>query len=104
MDVAMVAFLGVALYLVGSVPAAYILVRLVKGVDVRAVGTKNVGALNTFHQIGGWAALLVLVVDTAKGALAVAAPIWAGAPDWALFLTTPLVVAGHNWPVLIDDN
>ena len=66
--------MGVALYLVGSVPAAYILVRLVKGVDVRAVGTKNVGALNTFHQIGGWAALLVLVVDTAKGALAVAAP------------------------------
>ena len=101
MIVATVALLGLALYLVGSVPSAYILVRLVKGVDVREVGTKNVGALNTYHQIGAWGGLLVLVADAAKGALAVWAPIWAGAPDWALFLTAPLVVAGHSWPVFL---
>ena len=97
----MVALLGVALYLVGSVPTAYILVRLVKGVDLREVGTKNVGALNTYHQIGAGAALLVLVVDAGKGALAVGVPLWADAPDWALFPTTLLVVAGHNWPVFL---
>ena len=101
MDVVMVALLGVALYLVGSVPTAYILVRLVKGVDLREVGTKNVGALNTYHQIGAGAALLVLVVDAGKGALAVGVPLWADAPDWALFPTTLLVVAGHNWPVFL---
>ena len=101
MIVAMVALLGVALYLVGSVPSAYILVRLVKGVDVREVGTKNVGALNTYHQIGAWAGLLVLVADAAKGALAVWVPVWAGAPDWTVFLTTPMVVTGHSWPVFL---
>ena len=101
MDVVMVALLGVAIYLVGSVPTAYILVRLAKGVDLREAGSKNVGALNTYHEIGAWAGLLVVVVDSAKGALAVGVPIWAGAPDWALYITTPLVVAGHNWPVFL---
>ena len=101
MDMAMAALLGMVLYLVGSVPSAYILVRLVKGVDVREVGTKNVGALNTYHQIGAWAGLLVLVADAAKGALAVGLPLWVGAPDWALFITAPLVLAGHSWPVFL---
>lgn len=101
MDVVMVALMGVALYLVGSVPTAYILVRLVKGVDVREVGSKNVGALNTFHLIGTWAGLLVLVADAGKGALAVGVPLWAGAPDWALYVTATLVVVGHNWPVFL---
>ncbi len=101
MDVVMVALMGVGLYLVGSVPSAYILVRLVKGVDLREVGSKNVGALNTSHQIGAWAGLLVLVADAAKGALSIGVPLWAGAPDWALYITTPLVVAGHNWPVFL---
>ena len=101
LDVAMVALLGVVLYLVGSVPTAYILVRLVKGLDLREVGTKNVGALNTYHQTGTWAALLVLVADAGKGALAVGVPLWAGAPDWALYVTSTLVVTGHNWPVFL---
>lgn len=101
MDVVMVALLGAALYLVGSLPTAYILVRLVKGVDLRDVGSKNVGALNTYHQIGVWAALLVLAVDAGKGALAVVVPLWAGAPDWALYVTTTVVVTGHNWPVFL---
>ena len=72
----MVVLMGVALYLVGSVPSAYILVRMVKGVDLREVGSKNVGALNTYHQIGAWAALLVLVADAGKGALALGVPLW----------------------------
>jgi len=101
LDVVVVALLGVAIYLAGSVPTAYILVRLVKGVDLRKTGSKNVGALNTYQQLGAWAGLLVLVVDAAKGALAVGVPIWAGVPDWALYITTPLVVAGHNWPVFL---
>ena len=29
------------------------------------------------------------------------APQWAGVPEWTVFLTAPLVVAGHNWPVFL---
>ena len=93
--------LGLGAYLLGSVPTAYILVYLVKGVDIRRVGTGNVGALNTFKQVGPWGGMLVLAVDGGKGALASLVPQWAGVPEWTIFLTTPLLVAGHNWPVFL---
>ena len=93
--------LAVGAYVLGSVPTGYILVRLVKGEDIRDVGSRNVGALNTYRQVGAWAGLTVLMVDTAKGVLAVAAPRLVGVDEWALFITTPLVVAGHNWPVFL---
>ncbi len=89
-------------YLLGSVPTAYIMVRLVTGNDIRRLGTRNVGALNTYHQLGILAALPVLLVDAGKGALAVLIPTWLGAPHYTAFLTTVLVVAGHNWPVFLN--
>ena len=93
--------LAIGAYVLGSIPTGYILVRLVKGEDIRDAGSRNVGALNTYRQAGAWAGLTVLLVDTAKGVLAVAAPRLAGIDDYALFITTPSVVAGHNWPVFL---
>lgn len=93
--------LGLGAYSLGSFPAAYILVHLARGIDLREVGTGNVGALNAFHQIGWWGGLLVLAVDAAKGALSVLVPDWVGAPDWTIFLSSALVIAGHNWPVFL---
>ena len=93
--------LSLGAYFLGSIPSAYILVYLVKGVDIRQHGSKNVGALNTYHQVGAWGALLVLLADAAKGVAAVVVPAWLGAPDWTVFATTLLVVAGHNWPLFL---
>ncbi len=101
MDWVAAILLGLASYLLGSVPTAYILVCLAKGIDIRRVGTGNVGALNAFHQIGVAGGLLVLAVDAGKGTLAVLAVDWVGAPGWTVFLSTPLIIAGHNWPVLL---
>ena len=94
--------LALAAYVLGSVPTAYIVVRAVKGEDIRDVGSHNVGALNAYRRVGAWAGLTVLLVDGAKGVLAVVAPRLLGIDDWALFITTPLVVAGHNWPVFLN--
>ena len=102
MNEVLVILLGLGAYLLGSIPTAYILVSRVAGTDVREVGTGNVGALNAYHQLGAWAGVLVLVIDAGKGAFAVLAPGWLGAPEWTLFLTTPLVVAGHNWPIFLN--
>ena len=44
----------------------------------------------------------VLLIDAGKGALAVLVPTWLGAPHWTIFITTALVVAGHNWPVFLN--
>ena len=94
--------LALGAYVVGSVPTAYILVRWMKEEDIRDVGSRNVGALNAYNRTGAWAGLLVLLVDTAKGVLAVAAPRLLGVDPWVLFITTSLVVAGHNWPVFLN--
>ena len=94
--------LALGAYVLGSVPTAYILVRWMEGEDIRDFGSRNVGALNAYNRTGVWAGLLVLVVDTAKGVLAVAAPRLLGVDPWVLFITTSLVVAGHNWPVFLN--
>ena len=95
------AALAVGAYLLGSVPTAYLVVRLVKGVDIRKAGSGNVGALNTYHVLGFGPAMLVLLADTAKGVLAVGIPWLVGADYWVIFATTPSVVIGHNWPVFL---
>ena len=101
MDWMVAILLGLGTYLLGSVPTAYIVVCLAKGIDIREVGTGNVGALNAFQQVGPWGGILVLLIDAGKGALAVLVPGWAGAPEWTGFLTAPLLVAGHNWPAFL---
>lgn len=63
--------LGIA-YLAGSIPSAYIAGRLLKGIDLRTVGSGNLGATNVYRNLGATAALVVLLVDAAKGALPVA--------------------------------
>ena len=101
MEIAAIALLGVASYLIGSITPAYYLVRYLKKADIRAVGSRNVGTLNTFHQLGVEWAALVLLFDAGKGALAVLLPGWIGVADWAVFVTGALVIVGHNWPVVL---
>ena len=68
-------------YLVGSVPVAYLLAWRLKGIDIRAVGSGNVGAVNTFRHVGAGPGLAVLAADATKGALAVSwSPAGSGPP------------------------
>ena len=54
-------------YLVGSVPSGYWIVRLVRGIDVRRVGSKSIGATNVW-RVGGWKyGVPTIVLDVAKG-------------------------------------
>ena len=58
-------------YLAGSVPFAFLLARRA-GIDVRFAGSGNVGAANVMRTTGTRRAILVMSLDVAKGALAVA--------------------------------
>jgi glycerol-3-phosphate acyltransferase PlsY len=58
-------------YLVGSIPTAYLAGRLFRGIDLREHGSRNLGATNVYRVMGWKVALLVLVIDIAKGALPV---------------------------------
>ena len=101
MELSAVVLLCVVSYLVGSIPTGYLVVRWSKQQDIRDQGSGNVGTMNTLHQVGIPRAVLVLAVDTAKGTLAVLVPRWLGLPEWSIYVTTVLVVAGHNWPVFL---
>src|ERR1700677_885609 len=62
----------VVAYLLGSVPFGYLLVKWVKGVDVRTQGSGNIGMTNVWRIAGAKWGILTLVLDIAKGAMAVA--------------------------------
>ena len=60
----------VAAWLIGSIPTAYLVGRA-NGVDLRTVGSGNLGATNVFRTLGWKWGLVVYAVDVAKGALPV---------------------------------
>ena len=96
------AIIGVVLaYLVGSIPSAYLLIRWLKGIDIRTVGSRNVGALNTYSQLGPAGGVAVLAADAGKGALGFFLPAWLGAPEWVSGLGAAAALAGHNWPIYL---
>jgi glycerol-3-phosphate acyltransferase PlsY len=73
-----IAVLLLVAYLLGSVPSGYLVGRWVANVDVRTVGSKNIGATNVARSLGLKWGLLVLILDMTKGALpvVVALTIW----------------------------
>ena len=54
-------------YLAGSIPTGYWLVRLVRGIDVRRLGSRSIGATNVWRVMGWKVGVPTIVVDVAKG-------------------------------------
>jgi acyl phosphate:glycerol-3-phosphate acyltransferase len=65
-DVAAYVFTAIVAYLLGSIPTGF-LVAKAKGVDIRTVGSGNIGATNVFRSVGKPAGIFVLVFDGLKG-------------------------------------
>ena len=70
----------IAGYLIGSIPSAYLAGRMVKGIDIRTVGSRNMGAMNVFYKVGFIPGVLVLLTDIGKGAAAIALAGWLDVP------------------------
>jgi acyl phosphate:glycerol-3-phosphate acyltransferase len=93
------ALVGFAL---GSIPFSWILARLVGGVDIRAVGSGNVGATNVARSLGWWAGGTALLLDAAKGAAAVLlAPHLAGDAAGASLWAGGAAILGHMFSPLL---
>ena len=90
---------GLASYLIGGLPTAYIAARMLKGQDIRQVGDGNLGAANVYRNIGPTAGIAVGVIDIAKGSVAVL--LARGFVDSTLIemIAGVAVIAGHSWPV-----
>ncbi len=90
----------IAAYLLGSIPSAYIAGRLTKKIDIRSVGSHNMGAMNSFYNLGKGVGIMVLAADVLKGVAAVAlADLVFNIPNLYMFICGFIVVLGHNYPV-----
>jgi glycerol-3-phosphate acyltransferase PlsY len=93
-----VAILLVVAYLLGSLPFGLWLARS-EGVDLRSTGSGNIGATNVLRTTGRLLAAVVLVLDSAKGIVAVLlARLLSGEPDVIVGCAVAVVV-GHMWPI-----
>jgi len=91
-------------YLLGSFPSAYLAGRLRKGIDIREVGSRNMGAMNVFYEVGPLEAALVTLADLGKGVGAILLVRWLldSTPIWPFdFLTGAAAIIGHIFPVFL---
>ena len=89
-------------YLLGSIPFA-LLIGKYYGVDIRKVGSGNVGATNVTRAVGKWAGRFCFACDFAKGALPVACCQWflAREPIWLPAAAGAAAILGHIFPVFL---
>jgi len=95
------ALLSIAAYLLGSVPAAYLAAKWYRGVDIRKLGTGNVGAANVLSAASKWLAIPVAIFDIGKGAITVWLAQLLGLGAAAQITVGVITVIGHIWPIFL---
>ena len=92
----LILFLG---YLFGSFPSGYLAGRIVKGVDIRSLGSGSTGATNVLRHIGKRAAIVVFLIDIFKGILSILiAKYFLLNDSWQVAVGLSTLI-GHIWPV-----
>jgi len=92
-------------YLLGSIPWGYLISRA-KGIDIRKIGSGNIGSTNVIRALGTKWGLLVAILDFIKGAIPAYLAInfltphrYIAGPDWPIALVAFTPVLGHIFPV-----
>ena len=96
-------------YLLGSIPTAYLFGRILKGIDIRKVGSGNVGATNALRALGRGPGITVLLLDILKGFVAVKflgnyfvnKPVLLQEQN-LLILIGLCCICGHNWTIFLQ--
>jgi acyl phosphate:glycerol-3-phosphate acyltransferase len=103
-----IAYAVLSAYLLGAMPFSYILGKLVKGIDIRKSGSKNVGATNLMRCAGTPLGIFALALDILKGTLAVTflADIFYAQDfliSYHLFrvILGLVAVSGHVWTIFL---
>ncbi len=88
-------------YLLGSIPTAYIVARLRKGIDIRTVGTGNMGGANVMREIGTREGIFVCLIDVLKGMAAILIAQTLDISELWVFGAGSAALVGHNFPVFV---
>ena len=91
-------------YILGSISLAYLIGRMVKGIDLRKVGSGTVGAANVWHNVGRWWIFPVGIFDLfVKGLTPVLLARYALDLDLNIqALAGFMAILGHDWPVFLS--
>lgn len=95
-------------YLLGSIPTAYLFGRILKGVDIRKVGSGNIGATNAMRALGKGPGIAVLLSDILKGFIVVVflgdyfgnKPIFWQVQNLRIIMGL-CCICGHNWTIFL---
>jgi glycerol-3-phosphate acyltransferase PlsY len=88
-------------YLIGAVPFGLFFGKIFSNIDVRSVGSGNIGATNVLRAAGKKAAVLTLLADCLKGLLPVLAVKFIFHDDAITGLTGAAAILGHNYPIYL---
>lgn len=95
-----IALLIISAFILGSIPVG-VMIAKAKGVDLKKVGSGNIGATNVLRSLGRWPAALTLLVDILKGTTVVAAGRYFGAGPFYEGLIGLSAVLGHNFSIFL---
>lgn len=88
-------------YLIGSIPTAYLVGRICAKVDIRTVGSGNVGASNVYRVVGKSAGISVLIIDILKGLLPVYAVGLLEFDTIHKIIAGLGAISGHTWTIFL---
>ena len=89
-------------YLAGGIPTGYLVVKRLKGYDIRTKGSGNPGTANVYRNAGALAGAITLAVDALKGyaPVCLSLALDPGRPELAIAVGAAAVI-GHNWTPLL---
>lgn len=86
-------------YIIGSAPTGYIVAKMLRGVDIRTIGSGNIGATNVGRLLGRKWAIAVALFDMLKGGIIVFIASFFTSDPLILALTGAMSVIGHDYTV-----
>jgi glycerol-3-phosphate acyltransferase PlsY len=96
------ALIIISCYLLGSIPFGYIVGKLFKKVDIRELGSGNIGATNVFRILGPSLASLVLIGDIGKGIFSIYLVQYFNIDNLLIITIAGLaVICGHDWSLFL---
>lgn len=86
-------------YVMGSIPFGLLLTKMAGRGDIRTIGSGNIGATNVLRTGNKPLALLTLLLDGGKGAIAVILAAFLCGDQWSMLLAAIFAIIGHVYPV-----
>jgi glycerol-3-phosphate acyltransferase PlsY len=97
-----IALIILGCYLLGSIPFGYIAGKLFKKIDIRELGSGNIGATNVFRILGPSLASLVLIGDIGKGIFSIYLAQYFNIDNLLILTVAGLaVICGHDWSLFL---